>query len=270
MAAYVGAANVVPLPSRPSRALHLAGLVWTLVRTDFKARYHGTFAGFVWALLKPFTMFLVLLGVFSFVFSKDPDYRVNLIVALFLWDFFAEATKVSLTSLLAKGYLITKARFPSWIIVVASTSNAVITLAVFTLVILGFLAASGRAPSPAHFALFLLYLGHYFLMVVGFGLAASVLFLRYRDLNQVWELATQAGFFVAPIVYPLDILPERVHWYLYLWPPTLVIQLARMVLVKGEVPTLRAHLMLAAVTAVALGVGALFYRRHAPRAAENL
>ena len=270
MAAYVAAANVVPLIPRPSRAAHLAGLVWTLVRTDFKARYHGTFAGFLWALLKPLTMFLVLLGVFSFVFAGDPDYKVNLIVALFLWDFFAEGTKVSLTSLLAKGYLITKARFPTWIIVVTSTSNAVITLTVFTLVILGFLAASGRAPSPGHFALFLAYLVCYFLMVIGFGLASSVLFLRYRDLNQVWELTTQAGFFVAPIVYPLAILPERFHWYLYLWPPTLDIQLARMVLVKGEVPTLRAHAFLAAATAIALAAGIALYHRHAPRAAENL
>ena len=39
------------------------GLVWTLVRTDFKARYHGTASGFVWALLKPATMFVVLVAV---------------------------------------------------------------------------------------------------------------------------------------------------------------------------------------------------------------
>ena len=266
----MGAANVVLHTPRPSRAVHLAGLVWTLVRTDFKARYHGTFAGFVWALLKPLTMFLVLLGVFSFIFSGDRDYRLNLIVGLFLWDFFAEGTKVGLTSLLAKGYLISKARFPTWIVVVTSTSNAVITLAVFSVVIVLFLAASGRAPSPGHAALFALYLVHYFLMVVGFGLAASVLFLRYRDLNQVWEVAAQAGFFVAPIIYPLDILPERFHWYLYLWPPTLFIQLSRMVLVRGEVPTLRAHLMLTAATALALAAGAAMYRRHAARNAEYL
>ena len=270
MVAYVGAANVVLHTPRGARSAPLAGLVWTLVRTDFKARYHGTFAGFLWALLKPFSMFLVLLAVFSFVFADDPDYNVNLIIALFLWDFFSEGTKVGLTSLLAKGYLITKARFPSWIIVVASTSNAVITLGVFTVIILLFLALSGRAPSPAHFALFLVYVAHYFLMVVGFGLATSVLFLRYRDLNQVWDLATQAGFFLAPIIYPLDILPERFHWYLYLWPPTLVIQFSRMVLVKGEIPSLRAHAMLAAAALTLLAVGIAVYRRHAPRAAENL
>ena len=54
-----------------------SGLIWTLVRTDFKARYHGTFGGFVWALLKPPSMFLVLMGVFSFLFASNPDVQAE-------------------------------------------------------------------------------------------------------------------------------------------------------------------------------------------------
>ena len=61
--------------------------------------------------------------------------------------------------------------------------------------------------------------------------------MRYRDLNQVWEVVTQAGFFVAPIIYPIDILPERLHFYLYLWPPTPVILFSRSVLVEGKIPS---------------------------------
>src|SRR5712691_10796399 len=113
----------------------LAGLVWTLVRTDFKARYQPTIGGFLWALLKPFAMFLVLMAVFSLIFASDPRYQLNLIIGLFLWDFFAETTKVGLVSLHAKGFLLTKAKFPSWILVVTSASNALVTLAVFCVVI---------------------------------------------------------------------------------------------------------------------------------------
>ena len=248
----------------------LGGLVWTLVRTDFKARYHGTPTGFAWALLKPVTMFLVLMGVFSFVFAADPNYKLNLIVGLFLWDFFAESTKVGLGSLHAKGFLLSKARFPSWVVVVASAANPVITLLVFTATITVFLAAFRHPPSLEALGLFALYLAQLLLIAVGFSLAASVLFLRYRDLNQIWDVALQAGFFVAPIVYPLKILPERFHFYLYLWPPTPVIQFSRAVLVDGKVPTLRAHLCLALVTAVILGTGLAIFRRCAPRAAEYL
>ena len=74
-----------------------AELFWTLVRTDFKARYHGTLSGFVWALLKPISLFIVLMSVFSLVFASDPTYKLDLIIGLFLWDFFAEGTKTGLT-----------------------------------------------------------------------------------------------------------------------------------------------------------------------------
>src|SRR5438552_7807326 len=124
-----------------------AGLVWTLVRTDFKARYHGTIGGFVWALLKPMSMFVVLMGVFSFLFASNPSYKLNLIVGLFLWDFFAEGTKAGLTSLAARGYLLTKARVPPWILIVTSIANAVITLGVFSVVIMIFLVSAGHPPT---------------------------------------------------------------------------------------------------------------------------
>lgn len=245
-------------------------LIWTLVRTDFKVRYHGSLGGFVWALGKPLTMFLMLMGVFSFLFASDPNYKLNLIVGLFLWDFFAESTKASLVSLDTRGFLLTKTRCPAWVLVVTSISNALIALAVFVLVILGFLAWAGHPPSLAAILLFLSYCLALVLIVVGFALATSVLFLRYRDLNQVWDMVVQAGFFLAPIIYPLSILPERFHVYLYLWAPTPVIEFSRAVLVGGTRPTTTAHAMLAMAVALALIVGTLVYRRLAPRAAEYL
>jgi lipopolysaccharide transport system permease protein len=256
-------------PRAATRAVR-AGLVWTLVRTDFKARYHGSLGGFVWALLKPLSMFLVLMAVFSFLFASNPNYKLDLIVGLFMWDFFAEATKTGLTSLHAKGFLLTKARFPSWILVVTSISNAVITLAVFAVIITVFLAGAGRAPHAYSLALFTAYCGALIVIVVGFSLATSALFLRYRDLNQVWDVAVQAGFFVAPIIYPLGIIPERFHIYLYVWPPTPVIEFSRAVLVAGAVPTATAHVCLAVDAALCLAIGVWVFRRFAPRAAEYL
>ncbi|PYR90355.1 MAG: hypothetical protein DMF84_20800 [Acidobacteria bacterium] len=245
-------------------------LVWTLVRTDFKTRYHGTIGGFLWALLKPLSMFLVLLAVFSYVFASTPQYKLDLIIGLFLYEFFQESTKTGLLSLRAKGYLLTKARFPSWVLVVSSASNAVITLGLFSMVLVVFLAISGRAPSPAMLGLFVVYQAHFLAIVTGFSLAASVLFMRYRDLNQVWEVITQAGFFVAPIIYPIGVLPERLHILLYLWPPTPIVLFSRSVLVDGHAPSALAHLLLTLEASAILAVGALIYRWRAPRVAEEL
>jgi ABC-type polysaccharide/polyol phosphate export permease len=250
---------------RPS---NLGGLVWTLVRTDFATRYHGTIGGFMWALLKPLTMFLVLMGVFSFVFTNTPRYRIDLILGLFLYEFFQEATRTGLESLRAKGYLLTRTRFPSWVIVVTSISNALLTLVLFSVVLIVFLMATGRAPGFRAVALYAWYALHFVAMVTGFSLGASVLFMRYRDLNQVWDVVTHAGFFIAPIIYPIDVLPERLHFYLYVWPPTPIIVFARNVLVEGKVPSLLAHWLLTGETAAILAIGVLIYRRRAPRVPE--
>lgn len=247
-----------------------AGLLWTLVRTDFKARYHGTASGFLWALLKPATMFVVLVAVFSLVFSSEPTYKFDLIIGLFLWDFFSDGTKTGMTSLAVKSYLLTKARLPGWVVVVASIANALLTLVVFAAAVVTYLVVWGPSPAPRGLAAFGAYLFALASMVIGVSLATSVLFLRYRDLNQVWDMATQAGFFVAPIIYPLGVIPERFHLWLFLWPPTPVMEFARGALVDGVLPSWRGHLCLAAMVAVIVGSGALVYRRHAPRAVEYL
>jgi ABC-type polysaccharide/polyol phosphate export permease len=249
----------------------MAGLIWTLIRTDFKVRYHGTIGGFVWALLKPVSMFFVLMAVFSFIFvPSDPHYKLNLVLGVFLWEFFAEGTKVGLVSLFAKGYLVKKTRFPRWIVVATSTANAVITLLVFTIAILLYLAWEGRFPSSSKLLLFIVYEIEMWMMVLGFSLSMSVLYPRYRDLNHLWDAISQAGFFVAPIVYPIQILPEGLHPYLYLWPPTPVIEFAKRVLIQETTPTLEANLLLLVAALLILAVGVVVFQRHAPRAAEHL
>jgi ABC-2 type transport system permease protein len=83
---------------------HALDLLWTFVRTDFKSRYHGTIGGFLWALLKPAAMFVVLLTVFSFVFSADGQYNAKLLIGLFLYDFFGESTKAGIQSISPAAY----------------------------------------------------------------------------------------------------------------------------------------------------------------------
>jgi len=246
------------------------GLTWTLVRTDFKARYHATASGFLWALLKPTAMFIVLVGVFSLIFRNEPDYKLDLIIGLFLWDFFADATRTGMTSLSAKSFLLTKARLPRWILVVTSLANSLLTLAVFALVVCVFLVVAGRPPSATAIGAFFGYLVALTLVVTGFSLATSVLFLRYRDLNQVWDMTIQAGFFVAPIIYPLGVIPERFHAWLFLWPPTPIMEFTRGALHNGVLPTSLGHGCLALMVAVVLTVGIVVHRQYAPRAAEYL
>jgi lipopolysaccharide transport system permease protein len=259
---------------RPSdlqhRLTYFGGLVWTLVRTEFKTRYHGTIGGYCWALAKPVSMFAVLQVVFSKVFTVSSNYTLNLIVGLFLWDFFGESTKTGIISLQAKSFLLTKVKFPAWIVAVTACSNATITLTLFSGVVCVYLSFLHHPLSFLSILLFMLYLCCFLLMVIGFSLAASVLFLRYRDLNQLWDLTLQAGFFIAPIIWPLDIIPERLHIFLFLWLPTPIIEFSRSVLIEQTAPSLTAHLLLLSATAIIMVTGVMVYRWLAPRVIEEM
>lgn len=248
----------------------VGGAVWTLVRTDFKVRYHGTVMGFFWALAKPVMILAVLLTVFQFLFGSSPNYAIDLVIGIFLYDFFQESSKVGLTSLHAKSFLLNRSTFPRWILIVTSGSNALVTLAAFTLGIVAYLIVTGRPPSVTRLGLYAFYVAHMAAIVGAFSLASSVLFVRYRDLNQIWDVVTQMGFFYAPVIYPIDVLPERYHIYLYLWPPTPILEFSRSVLTGEPIPSLKGHLLLSAMTLVCVAIGVAVYRRFAPRVAEYL
>jgi lipopolysaccharide transport system permease protein len=140
----------------------------------------------------------------------------------------------------------------------------------FLVLIVGYISAFRHALGLLEVALLGYYLIAYFATVFGFSLASSVLFLRYRDLNQIWDLCLQAGFFVAPVIYPLQIIPEGLHFYLYLWMPTPFIQFTRSILVDGAIPTARANLLLLGNVVVVLLVGVVLFRIFGPRAVEEL
>jgi ABC-type polysaccharide/polyol phosphate export permease len=246
------------------------GLIWTLVRTAVKVHYHGSLTGFAWALLRPLSMFLALVGMFSLIFAAEPNFMLNLLVGLFLYEFFGGATKAGLVSLYAKGYLLTKVRFPVWIVVAVSSVNAMIVLLVFMATVLIYLAASGSFPSPLRFGLFLFYVVQLWGIILGFSLAVSPLYLRYRDLNHIWDAVVQAGFFVAPILFTVQQLPAHIQPYLFLWPPTPVIVYSREVLIRGGIPSVGANLYLLAMTLLILGMGVLVFRRFSRGAAEQL
>jgi lipopolysaccharide transport system permease protein len=131
-----------------------------------------------------------------------------------------------------------------------------------------YLYVIGRGPGIAALGAFAYYIACLAGITIGLSLASSVLFLRFRDLNQIWDMTTQAGFFVAPIIYPLGVIPERFHFYLYFWPPTPVIEFSRSALLAQTIASATGHAYLALMTAGILAGGIVVFRRLVPRAAE--
>lgn len=213
-------------------------LLSEMVRTDFKLRYQNSVLGYVWSLLKPLMLFAILYVVFTQFLRIGrgvPNYPISLLLGIVLWNFFIEATSSSLRSVVGKGGLIRKINIPRYLIPVASIASAFINTALNLVVVFIFILIAKDTPiSWQTFVVFPLLIIEFtiFTMAVSFYLAA--LFVKFRDIEHIWDVAKQALFYVIPIIYPLSYIPiETVKKILILNPVAQIIQDARSVLTYG-------------------------------------
>jgi ABC-2 type transport system permease protein len=216
--------------------LHYWETIWMLAKTDLKMRYQGSWLGAIWVFLKPFCLFLVLNFVFSHLFFKNsPNYSIRLLVGIILWSFFAEATTVGMNSLLSKSNILKKVFIPKWIIIVSATVHSAMAFFFNLIILFLFLFFFYQIyPSLLH----LIFFGIYILLIYGisftFSFITAPLFVRVRDLNQIWEVLLQVLFYASPIIYPLTLVPPSVQSILYLNPMTLLIEHSRTVLIDNS------------------------------------
>ena len=214
-------------------------LLRELVRTDFKIRYQNSILGYVWSLLKPLLLFVILYLVFTKflkVGNGVPYYPVYLLLGLLFWNFFIEVTTGSVQAIVGKGDLIRKINFPKYVIILSVVSSALINFVLTSLVVVIFIISEKVPVSwqaliliPLIFELILIGL------VAAFFLSAA--YVRYRDISYIWDVIIQATFYITPILYPLTRIPPFYAKIMILNPLAQVIQDARYVLITNSTET---------------------------------
>lgn len=183
-------------------------LLSELVRTDFKLRYQGSVLGYAWSLLRPLLIFLILYVVFvKFlkIGGDVPHFPIYLLLGIVVWNFFAEMTSQSLTSIVGRGDLIRKIRIPRWMIVFSSSLSAVINLCLNLLVVAVFLVFN-QVQLTANILLLPLVMLEVYLFALGISFFLAAAYVKYRDVSYIWEVLMQAGFYMTPILYPLAMI----------------------------------------------------------------
>lgn len=256
-------------------------LLSELVRTDFKIRYQDSVLGYLWSLLKPLLMFVVLYVVFvNFlkVGSDIKNFPVYLLFGLMLWNFFNEMTAQSLTAIVGRGDLIRKIRIPRWMIIVSTSIAALINLALNGVVLVIFMAINKIDITPYILLLPLIILQLY-IFTLGVSLFLAAAYVKYRDISYIWEVFLQAGFYATPIFYPLTIITSvPVQKILLMNPLAQMIQDARFLVVNQE-QTITVHRIFDGgyymyipfiITAFVLLIGVLYFRKESKYFAENI
>lgn len=257
-------------------------LLSELVRTDFKLRYQGSVLGYAWSLLRPLLLFGILYIIFVVVLKSGdgiPHFPVYLLLGIVLWTFFTDMTQQSLGSIVARGDLIRKIRIPRWMIVLSSSVSALINLGLNLIVVGVFMIWNGVEVTWYIFLLPLIILEIY-IFALGISLLLSAAFVRFRDINYIWEVAIQAGFYLTPILYSMTIIAnETARKILLINPLAQAIQDARLVTVTQDEKVITAArafdggwfmFVPLMIVIVVLGIGVSYFRNQSASFAENI
>jgi ABC-type polysaccharide/polyol phosphate export permease len=247
-------------------------LVWRLAKTDFKLRYHGSVLGYVWVILKPLLMFTILLFVFSSIFnfrnSGTPDYPLELLTGLLLFQFFSEATMTGMTSLVSKAQLVTKIYVPRWTIVLGSTMNALFIFGMNLIVLAVFFGIYHKIPTVAGLLTFLMYSLILYILAVAFSFLMAPFYVRFRDLSNVWEILLSVLMYASPIIYPLTMMPERIQNLMLLSPFAFIINFAKQGLINNAYTTVWHFAMLFLGVVFACFLSYIIFRKYEKKVAE--
>ena len=254
-------------------------LTFTLAATDFKLRFFGSALGYLWTLMRPLMLFAVLYVVFTEVvrFGQGVDnYPVYLLTSIVLFTFFSETTSRGVASLVERENLLRKIHFPRLVIPLSVALHSLFNLALNLIVVFVFVFASGIRPRVSWLELFPL-VALLVLFSTGVTMLLSALYVRYRDVQPIWEVILQVLFYASPVIYVTETLPDSIEREAMVNPITAILTQMRHAVIDADAPTAAEAIgggarLLAplAVTAVVLGLGAWVFKRQAPRIAEDL
>ncbi len=255
-------------------------LLSELVRTDFKLRYQGSVLGYTWSLLRPLLLFLILYVVFVKFLklgSSIPYFPIYLLLGIVIWNFFNEMTVQSLGSVVGRGDLIRKIRIPRWIIVFSSSISALINF-FLNLVVVSIFMVINHVPISSKAIWFPLIVLEIYILALGLSLFLSAAFVKYRDIQYIWEVILQAGFYITPILYPLSLITNLTFQKIIMINPIAqAIQDARYQIVTTQTNTVYQvfdggwyKFTPFIIVIVVLVVGVAYFRQQSRSFAENI
>jgi ABC-2 type transport system permease protein len=193
---------------------------------EFKAKYEGAALGYVWSLVKPLAYFGVLWLVFAHLLrtaNQTNGFAIFLLIGILLYTFFNEMVSVALPSIVEGGSILRRLSFPPILVPLSASVGIFITFLVNLSVIILFIGIQRVSPR-VEWLLVIPLLVELYLFCLGIALLVSALYVRFRDVGQIWELASQLLFFASAIFYPIGILPTWAQKVAFLNPFVQIMQ----------------------------------------------
>jgi len=256
-------------------------LIWSFAQRDLKARFTVTALGLLWTLLVPLATVLIYSVVFSVIFRAQAPpmgtgqsvFAAWFFCGLVTWNVFSQISGSGMGSIVGMGAMLQKVYIPSYVPVISAGVSVgierLLEAGVMLLVMLVFLNVGW---TWLFYPFVLLLLG-VFAMSLGYLLAVAN--VHFRDTGQIFAIVTQMWFFLTPIMYPLDLIPEQWHGlplrdFFLLNPMTSFVNMSRDLVYGLQLPSALSVAYAAAWTAGALVLALVVFRLYGRDVSEAI
>lgn len=262
--------EVKPLIERIKDILNYKELLQNLTVKELKLKYKNSVLGFFWSFLNPLMQMVVYTFAFKYVLKVPTEnFSVVLLAGLLPWTFFQNSIMTGTTSIINNGNLVKKVYFPREILplslIFSNFVNFLITFIVLFLAIMVFQVKIGIAILFLPVILILL-LG----ITIGLSLILSSLNVYYRDISHFVEILFMIWFYLTPIVYSVELIPQKFKTIILLNPLSLVVESVRDCVLYNRIPNGKYLLGMLAYALVLLVLGFKIFRDKEKSFAESI
>jgi ABC-2 type transport system permease protein len=262
-------------------------LTFNIAVMQWKLRFFGSALGYLWQLVRPLLLFLVLYVFFTKVarvgVGGSPDYQAygaQLLASIVLFTFFSEATIAAVRSVVDNEALVRKIQFPRLVIPLSVVLLGFFNLCLNLIVVTIFTLSAGVRPMLSWLELIPI-IGLLVVLCLGIAMLLSSLFVYFRDVQPIWDVVSQIIFYASPIIIPIAVVQQHLstgllHIYM-LNPLAVIFQQFRHAFITHATPSaaslLGSNVLLIEPVAIVLIVfvlGFYVFNRIAPRVAEDL
>src|SRR5438132_12770136 len=183
-------------------------LIWALAIKELHVRYKRSALGFLWALLNPLLMMIILTMVFSTVMRvPEHNYPIFLISTLLPWTFFSQSLAYSVESIVSNGDLLKKVYVAKSVFPLAAVVSNLINF-LLSMIPLVLLLVVFRFPFYRTWLYLLVPFVGLLLFTFGCSFFFAMVNVFFRDMAHILQILLQAWFYFCPIIYSFDFVPS--------------------------------------------------------------
>ena len=246
-------------------------MIFSLVRKDLRGRYKGSVLGFCWTFINPLLQLLVYNVVFSVILKNNIDkYYLFLFVALVPWIFFSSALMGGATSIISQQEMVKKIYFPREVLPISYVTSSFVNM-LFSFAVIFIILVLSRVGFNVKALLYLPFIMVVeYILALGIGMLTAAIDVYFRDMEHILSIVTMAWMYLTPIMYTVELVPERYMPLFNLNPMTPIIIAYRDILYYKQVLELGTLLHALTLGVCVLIFGLVIFRKLQKNFAEEL